>query len=330
MSEEEEGEGDYAAGKGTAEDPVSLGHSDDDGAGAAVATGGAGRRRKKTRTQATGAVAEDDEDEQQATSTVHKGDLRGKLEVTLSANKIKKTAKKEAAAVEAQLFSRDASDLPDYQQRMDELGLNQTLNVHRKLPVLAAGACVVALPFKNEDSDRVSGYWRWVYATYKVLPRDVLAHSVKQKKSNQNPVYELATMHFAWTMKEWYWTPSFVYVPEYVDASQPVLISWLSNGDVVLLADKAMEDFADGSDDEAANALTFIGAFMCLRGTTKPDVRLVFQRSLNMMVDCRHAKNTDVDTLPESDGMKWVVNTPLDVMSWSVKSESDLSWRWSL
>ena len=169
-----------------------------------------------------------------------------------------------------------------------------------------------------------------MYATYKVLPRDVLAHSVKQKKSNQNPVYELATTHFAWTMKEWYWTPSFVYVPEYVDASQPVLISWLSNGDVVLLADKAMEVFADGSDDEAANALTFIGAFMCFRGTTKPDVRLVFQRSLNMMVDCRHAKNTDVDTLPESDGMKWVVNTPLDVMSWSVKSESDLSWRWSL
>jgi hypothetical protein len=273
--------------------------------------------------------SEDDEDEQQATSTVHKGVLRGKLEVTLSANKIRKTAKKEAAEVEAQLFS-ETSDLPDYQQRMDALGLNQTLNVHRKLPVLKTGDCIVALPFNNDDSDRVSGYWRWVYTTHKVLPRDVFAHSVKKIKPETQPVYELSTTHFAWAMKEWYWTPSFVYVPEYIDASQPVLISWLSNGDVVLLADKAMENFADGSDDEAANALTFIGAFMCLRGTTKPDVRLVFQRSLNMMVDCRHAKNTDVDTLPESDGMKWVVNTPLDVMSWSVKSESDLSWRWSL
>ncbi len=92
------------------------------------------------------------------------------------------------------------------------------------------------------------------------------------------------------------------------------------------MTDKAMEGTAVDSDDEAANALTFVGAFMCLKRGAKPDVRLVFQRSLNMILDCRHvAQNSR--TLPEADGMTWVVNTDLDVMNWTVKSESDLSWR---
>jgi hypothetical protein len=189
--------------------------------------------------------------------------------------------------------------------------------------------CLVTLPFDNSDSDRVKTYWRWVYKTFKVLPRDVYGLTVREAKTDTKAAYYLSTTYFAWVMKEWYWTPSFVYCPEYVDPSQPLLLSWLSNGDLVLLTDKAMEDFAVDSDDEAANVLTFVGAFVCLKRGAKPDVRLVFQRSLNMILDCRHVAN-DSGTLPEADGMKWFVNTDLDVMSWTVKYESDLSWRWQL
>lgn len=263
-----------------------------------------------------------------ATPTAGKTELRGKLLTAMSANKIKKRAKEAAADVEAELFSRKVG-LPDYEQRMLELGLNNTMNVHRILPHMDEEDCLVTLPFDNTDSDRVKTYWRWVYRTFKVLPRDVYGLTVREAKDGTKAAYYLSTTYFAWVMKEWYWTPSFVYCPEYVDPSQPLLLSWLSNGDLVLLTDKAMEDFAVDSDDEAANVLTFVGAFVCLKRGAKPDVRLVFQRSLSMILDCRHVAH-DSKTLPEADGMKWFVNTDLDVMSWTVKYESDLSWRWQL
>ena len=153
-------------------------------------------------------------------------------------------------------------------------------------------------------------------------------------------MYNLLTTYVTHLNKGWYFTPSLLYKPSYIDLNAPVFNSWLSNGDVVLYTPTG-KPHVDGSLDEAANALTFIGAFLHWDSRdqrAQPDVRAVFCRSLSLL---KTAKAIHLDQKANAQSgvprngvlvnySEFFLQQDIDVMSWQAKKETELSWQVAL
>jgi hypothetical protein len=228
----------------------------------------------------------------------------------------------------------------DFQDRIDRLGASRTFAIRRVFVVLhdlkdsEDGSDIPCYVPCGETRTEIIRWYKNMFEKAGVLVRDVhafLPENVKDEEARFE--YELRTSYFIHQGKGWYFTPSLLYKPAYIDLNAPVFNSWLSNGDVVLYTPQGTVH-EDGSFDEAANALTFVGAFFHWDNSemrTQPDVRAVFVRSLSLLkiaTDMVQEKKTGV--FKTFDKRVAFVELDIDIMSWSAKKETELSWQIAL
>ena len=223
--------------------------------------------------------------------TVDKGALREQLQL----NSLKKAAnrkRKDSKFSESILYMQDCFG-EDYPDRIKGLGQTKTYAVRRKMVALHQVNAKTGEPLYDDvvpcggTLTDIDAWYRHMFDHAGVLVRDVhvfLPETLSQAAPTE--VYNLLTTYVKHLNKGWYFTPSLLYKPSYIDLNAPVFNSWLSNGDVVLYTPTGKPPHVDGSLDEAANALTFIGAFLHWDSRdqrAQPDVRAVFCRSISLL-----------------------------------------------
>ena len=247
--------------------------------------------------------------------------------------------KKQAKWNEGSLFQLNIYG-EDFQDRIDRLGASRTFAIRRLFVVLhhlkdtEDGSDIPCYVPCGETRTEIIRWYKNMFEKAGVLVRDVhafLPENVKVEEARFE--YELRTSYFIHQGKGWYFTPSLLYKPAYIDLNAPVFNSWLSNGDVVLYTPQGTVH-EDGSFDEAANALTFVGAFFHWDNSemrSQPDVRAVFVRSLSqlkMAAEMFEERRTGVfKTINKRESF---VELDIDIMSWSAKKETELSWQIAL
>ena len=228
----------------------------------------------------------------------------------------------------------------DFQDRIDRLGASRTFAIRRSFVVLhhlkdtEDGSDIPCYVPCGDTRTEVIKWYKNMFEKAGVLVRDVHAFLPEKIKDDEPRFeYELRTSYFRHLGKGWYFTPSLLYKPAYIDLNAPVFNSWLSNGDVVLYTPQGTVH-EDGFFDEAANALTFVDAFFQWDRSemrSQPDVRAVFVRSLSqlkMAAEMAEQRRTGVfKTINQRESF---VELDIDIMSWSSKKETELSWQIAL
>jgi len=247
--------------------------------------------------------------------------------------------KKQAKWNEGSLFQLNTYG-EDFQDRIDRLGASRTFAIRRLFVVLhdlkdcEVGSDIPCYVPCGETRTEVIKWYKNMFEKAGVLVRDVHAF-LPEKVKDEEPrfEYELRTSYFIHQGKGWYFTPSLLYKPAYIDLNAPVFNSWLSNGDVVMYTPQGtVHD--DGSFDEAANALTFVGAFFHWDNSemrSQPDVRAVFVRSLSLLKTAAEIfEEKKKGVFKNISKRESFVEFDIDIMSWSAKKETELSWQIAL
>ena len=273
--------------------------------------------------------------------TVDKGALREQLQL----NSLKKAAnrkRKDSKFSESILYMQDSFG-DDYPDRIKGLGQTKTYAVRRKMVALHQVSAETGAPLYDDvvpcggTLTDIDAWYRHMFDHAGVLVRDVhvfLPETLSQAAPTE--VYNLLTTYVTHLNKGWYFTPSLLYKPSYIDLNAPVFNSWLSNGDVVLYTPTGKPPHVDGSLDEAANALTFIGAFLHWDSRdqrAQPDVRAVFCRSISLLKTAKaihlDQKKNEANVL-QVNFSEYFLQQDIDVMSWQAKKETELSWQVAL
>ena len=283
------------------------------------------------------------DDVEEEVAAVASPDEKARLRAQIQQSSVKKNlnrARKDAKLRESVLYMQDSFE-EDYPDRIKGLGLTKTYAVRRKMVALHQ-VDAVGEPLYDDfvpcgsTWTEINAWYRHMFDHAGVLVRDVHAFLPETlSKDAPTEVYNLQTIYVVHQGKGWYFTPSLLYKPSYIDCNAPLFNSWLSNGDVVLYTPTG-KVHEDGSLDEAANALTFIGAFLHWDSRdqrAQPDVRAVFCRSISLLKTAKMIhldQKTNASNELEVNWRKYFIEQDIDVMNWQPKKEAELTWQVAL